>query len=545
MGLFDVLKFGDKNAIGVTPGYDAIIKSEQEHEKLINNEVSRIHEETKMAADRMQRVQLTTGEGVNRKLQSYYDQLTGELKEVISKNPNYKTDPFQAQQVNSVIGKFSNNSIIANDQQSKASYERFKDMASKGFLSTREIADAEVKWKQYQDGGLDTFDFSKAKRVDYASVAMQAAQSITQLNRKNGYFRNVSHDDFSKVMKSVFTNPEMMDQLVADFRSEVPLEEKATFLGIPHKPNMTSEEREALEKDVNEHMDELASSNKLANPILKYAEDKFYPYTRQEYDQVSLINMRGAWSHPPKGKDDDSNFSYFENDFATAVRSADNFMANNPNGQTAFNTKLSAIESLFSKSRNELPVSNRMFIHTNNGTMIPISESTLGYAANTNKAKGNFMYNGKVIVSKGTKRIAATAEAFVPKENMRNFISSMGFTISKTDDGSFVFQRKGFKQVVNASDNDSAMQKFIIEKIGGSYYRKETAGVGGIINSAEGVIVAYEPETDSGIFNVDTMRKYDQEARMARKKYQIEYDEKTSKTGQPAASTGYEFSPIP
>lgn len=137
MGFFDILSYGADSALGAKPNFQQYYQDDQNNMRMLNEQVSRIEQETRDAADRMKRVQLTTGKGVNAKLQSYYDGLTSEMKQVIAKNPNYRTDPIQMQAVNAVMERFSNNEIIANDLQSKASYQQFRNAATNGLLTAR------------------------------------------------------------------------------------------------------------------------------------------------------------------------------------------------------------------------------------------------------------------------------------------------------------------------------------------------------------------------------------------------------------------------
>lgn len=519
MGLFDVFSYGSKNAIGIKKDYDQIYRTDVENEKMINNEVTRIENDTRDAAERMKRVQLTTGKGVNQKLQTYYDGLTSQLKDVISKNPNYKTDPFQMQQVNGVLNQYADNEIIANDQQSKASYGMYKEMVANGMLSAREIAAHDQKWKQYQDGVIDRFDYSKEHRVDYTKAAIDASQAITQLDRKNGVMRNVSYGTHEKAMQGVFSNPELMDQLLTDFKNDTPLDEQAKWLGIAHKDSRTPEEEEQLKLDVQERIGELSKNNALAYPVLKYASDKFYPYTRQEYDQLSLINQRGMWGGRRKGKSDGEPYSYFDNDIVDAYDESESFIKANPSGKAAFDLKLNAINALFETGPNGLPVSNRMFMKGRGGVMVPLTSN--GYISKL-EGKERKMWDGKMIVSNGTRRLGATASGIVLKKNYRNFLTSLGFHITPAGDSKVTISRNGVPAVTLPAQD--AEQEYIIHHLGGVYDERRSTGMGKLVNSDPGVIVSYDVETDSGVFNTDTREYYDQEARSHKKKYELEAD---------------------
>lgn len=537
MGVFDILSFGADSALGARPNYSQYYQDDQTNMKLLNEQTTRIEQETRDAAERMKRVQLTTGKGVNSKLQSYYDGLTEEMKQVIAKNPNYRTDPFQMQQVNAVMDRFSNNDIIGNDLQSKAAYQQFKDAATKGILTAREIADGEQRWKRYQDGLDDVFGYSKARQVDYDKEAISASAALRQLNLKKGHMLNVKHSDHRRAMQAVFANPDNMDQLVADFKNTLPASEQAKWLGLPVKEHMTDEDEAELSKQVQQRIADLSSNKALADPLIDWASDRFYPFTNQQYDQWDMINQRNAWHAgrtssktpklPPNG--------YFKEEIGNKLGSIDPWMKAHPDTKSAtFDIKMNATSALFKTNNAGVLTSNRMFIRTTDGHLIRMHPTMIGYLQGYKKGLENTLTNGMISAVKMKdrngevyyqKRVAASTQGFIPDTEFRNFITSLGYYFGKNKNQQWVVKGPGIKDYKPYGTNpDEAIRKFMIEYFGAQYIPKQAGGVSGMIYQPAGMVIPYSVETDSDINNSSIEKAYDQEVFMKKKKYQLDAD---------------------
>ena len=531
MGFFDILSFGADSALGAKPNFQQYYQDDQTNMRMLNEQVSRIEQETRDAADRMKRVQLTTGKGVNAKLQSYYDGLTSEMKQVIAKNPNYRTDPIQMQAVNAVMERFSNNEIIANDLQSKASYQQFRDAATKGVLTAREIADGEQSWKRYQDGADDVFRYSKAKLVDYSKDAIAAMAGIGQLNYKKNGMLNADRKDAKRGMQGLFANAEYADQALVDFKQES-LEEQAKWLDIPVKEHMTEEEEQELRSEVDRRIASLSKNGMLADPIVDWATDRFYPYTRQQYDQRDLINLRGSYGGRSRKSSKIKPSGYFKTDFEAGMRSIQDYFAKNSEAKgVAFNVKLNAVRALVPENDKGMLVSDRMFIRSSDGKFIRLRPSSLGYMKSygTGNENKDSHYNASLIGSRSKDkqinyRVAVNTNGLVTDENFKNFIQSLGINMLPLK-GETVIRYNGKQLAKYAGDETEAAKRFLIEYMGGHYIPKQSGGISGSIYQPSGILLPYKAESSPYFMNDRSIERiYDEEVYMKKSKAELEAD---------------------
>ena len=531
MGFFDILSFGADSALGAKPNFQQYYQDDQTNMRMLNEQVSRIEQETRDAADRMKRVQLTTGKGVNAKLQSYYDGLTSEMKQVIAKNPNYRTDPIQMQAVNAVMERFSNNEIIANDLQSKASYQQFRDAATKGLLTAREIADGEQSWKRYQDGADDVFRYGKAKLVDYSKEAITAMASIGQLNYKKNGMMNADKKDAKRGMQGLLSNAEYADQALVDFKQES-LEEQAKWLDIPVKEHMTEEEQDELRSEVDKRIASLSKNGMLADPIVDWATDRFYPYTRQQYDQRDLINLRGSYGGRSRKSSKIKPNGYFKTDFEAGKRSIDDYFAKDPEAKgVAFNVKLNAVRALVPENDKGMLVSDRMFIRSSDGKFIRLRQSSLGYMKSygTGNENKDSHYNASLIGSRSKDkqinyRVAVSTNGLVTDENFKNFIQSLGINMLPLK-GETVIRYNGKQLAKYAGDETEAAKRFLIEYMGGHYIPKQSGGISGSIYQPSGILLPYKAESNPYFMNDRSIERiYDEEVYMKKSKAELEAD---------------------
>ncbi len=557
MGFFDILSFGADSALGAKPNYQQYYQDDQTNMRMLNEQVSRIEQETRDAADRMKRVQLTTGKGVNAKLQSYYDGLTSEMKQVIAKNPNYRTDPIQMQAVNAVMERFSNNEIIANDLQSKASYQQFRNAATNGLLTAREIADGEQSWKRYQDGADDVFRYGKAKLVDYSKEAINAMASIGQLNYKKNGMRNADRKDAKRGMQTLFANAEYADQALVDFKQES-LEEQAKWLDIPHKEHMTEEEEQELRSEVDRRIASLSKNGMLADPIVDWATDRFYPYTRQQYDQRDLINLRGSYGGSSRRSSKIKPSGYFKTDFEAGMRSIQDYFAKDSEAKgVAFNVKLNAVRALVPENDKGMLMSDRMFIRSSDGKFIRLRPSSLGYMKSygTGNENKDSHYNASLIGSrrKGKNgeedkiyyRVAVNTNGLVTDENFKNFIQSLGINVISLK-GETVIRYNGKQLAKYAGDETEATKRFLIEYIGGKYIPKQSGGISGSIYQPSGILLPYKAESSPYFMNDKSIERiYDEEVYMKKSKAELEADAQwQSSMGESSESSTDYFSGV-
>lgn len=541
MGLFDILALGGDKALGVSVPFDQYRADDMNNMKLLNEETSRIEEATRSAAARMERVQLQTGAGVNRKLQQYYDGLTEELKQVISKNPNYKTDAFQMQQVNSVMGKFSNNEIIANDEISKGSYAQFRDAAVKGVLTAREIREAEDRWKQYQDGLIPTFDYTKAKLVDYHDDAIKTMGQIARLSLSKKGLMQVSRSDARNGMEGLMMgNSDYADKAINDFRTSLDVQEQAKWLGIPVKKHLTAEDEQELKGTVSKRIAMLSKNKSLANPIVDWLTDTYYPYTHQQFDQRYLANLhashRASRSKTEKIKPD----GYFKRDLYPALQNVISHLDSHPNARSvSFNVKMNGARALVPEDARGLLVSDRMFIHTTDGRLVRIQRQSTGYLQPYQNKSGVTHYDGAVIGGRYKGKVFARAAVktygSVVDEDYENFVTSLGFHVVSANGATSIYS-DGKRVRHYPMSKEKGIAKFMVEMLGAHYEPKQTGGQGGMVYTPSKMIVPYDAE--SAPFDGDPAmeRMYDEEVYMRKKKYQLEADAQWQPSGMSGMS---------
>lgn len=524
MGFFDALSFGASDALGVKPNYAEYAQQDAQQYQMLDRELTRSYNETKDAASRMERVQLTTGAGVNAKLQRFYDGLTQELKATISKNNNYKNDPFQMQQVNAVVNKYANNEIISNDKLSQQSYNDFKKLAMSGGLSAADIAHGEKEWERYRNGETDVFSYSNPKKVDYNDEAIKVSSAIKRLTKKKGFYNNVNPADHKKAMEGLMTNPDYADKAMTDFKN-LPLEDQAHWLNIPYKEDGNDE---AIKELISKKLDMLGSSGHMATPVVNWLSDRYYPYTNRELDTIEKMSyMEEMRAKRAAAKSVAPPVDYWSRDIAPALNDAIISAKENPGTFGSWNVKLKNASSLFPNNINGVPSGNymRLGVTDASGQRISLPIKTVGWF-DPGQTKAKNAYDGMVVKkNNGEIRIGAKIPGFVSKGNYENFISSIGVNVSLKDGNIYTFSSNGRSIAsINAASKSDAVLKFMVSNLGGSHMVQQTSGIGSLISQPEGVYIDYECYTGANPDANMLQHNYNTEAIRSQKAYQIKYD---------------------
>ena len=530
MGLFDVLSYGSNDALGTKVNYRQYYQDDVNNQVMMDKELTRIETEVRDTADRMKRVQLTTGKGVNAKLQSFYDGLTQELKTTISKNPNYKTDPIQMQAVNAVMDRFASNDIIANDAQSKATYQAFKEQTLSGKLTAREIAEGENRWKRYQDGVDDIFSYTNAKKVDYSNDLISAAAQLRHMNTKAGnHMLGVSISDTKDMIRQkVGGNAEYLDQALTNFKN-LPLEERAHWMGMTYGRNLSDEQEAKLGEELNRRFDSMTTNGQLSEPLINWLADEYHPYTNQQWNQWDMMNQREAYMNarayakhgtqklPPTG--------YFKGDFQRALQSSDDF-ARNQQGIHVQDLRLNGGMSLFPMSREGKILSSRMVFNFKGGKMVMANPNAISYLQ-PYQDKQTRMRNAQLITVRNgdsmSRRLSVGTAGLLNMSDFRNFLAAAGFTVK----GGKVYQyAKGKNYAIHTYpgvNDDEAMRRFLVEEMGATSMPVQMTGLNGNINPKDYVVMPYHAEVNANNLG-SWSTAYDQEVYEHKNKSQMEAD---------------------
>lgn len=153
----------------------------------------------------LQQEQATTPYNTQR-LESYYDDLSGELADFVINNPNFETDINLQREFQGIAQRFQDNDIIREDMQVSQSYDLMRQAVAEGRMTEKGMAQQMEQYLDYANNGGDPYVFANMAEVNFNEMAIQIASALqpdTSVYDDDGQIKEITRYDDSKVSNLV------------------------------------------------------------------------------------------------------------------------------------------------------------------------------------------------------------------------------------------------------------------------------------------------------------------------------------------------------
>jgi hypothetical protein len=140
-----------------------------------------------------------------RRLENYYDELTGELADFVVANPNFETDINLQREFQNIAGRFQDNDIIREDAQVAQALEALKQETLSGEMDGDDYMIEMDRYQEYANNGGNPYVFENFKKVYLNEVVSQLAQVVGK------DLTTVKSEDGLQVLEIEAVNPTKLD----------------------------------------------------------------------------------------------------------------------------------------------------------------------------------------------------------------------------------------------------------------------------------------------------------------------------------------------